>query len=157
MTRKRIFRQPLNKIIRTPAGASSTWTNFCVQLSSSEAIHDNDHKKYPSLNFALSSSIWKGEKLFPNYRRPFHLFAITNPAYKLQKAILLSESGLCAVWLPVCNPLHNSSRSPAVNRKPSYQRVIKEHAVPCEAETASNSISPTPILPGYVFEQSVRS
>ena len=30
------------------------------------------------------------------------------------------------VWLPVCNPLHNRSLSPAVNRKPSistgYQR-----------------------------------
>ncbi|HQG66884.1 MAG TPA: hypothetical protein PLA32_14020, partial [Smithella sp.] len=38
-----------------------------------------------------------------------------------------------------------------------YQRVIKDQAVPGDVEVASNSISLTPILPGYVFEQSVRS
>lgn len=44
-------------------------------------------------------------------------------------------------WLPVCNPLHNRSLSPAVNRKPSNQLVIKDQAVPGEAEAALTRIS----------------
>lgn len=48
--------------------------------------------------------------------------------------------------LPVCNPLHNRSLSPAVNRKPSISRVIKDQAVPGEAEAASRYISLAPNL-----------
>ena len=38
-----------------------------------------------------------------------------------------------------------------------FQGVIKDQAAPGEAEATSNSISLTPIHPGYFFEQFVRS
>ncbi len=46
---------------------------------------------------------------------------------------------------------------PPLTENPQFQRVVKDQAVPGEAEASSNSISLTPILPRYVSEQSVRS
>lgn len=101
----------------------------------------NSHEKRRLLNFVLSNSIWKDGKLIPNYRKPFDLLAVTNLEYQKQKATLQSENGLFDFWLPVSNPLHNPSRSPAVNRKPSISKSYQRACCSGKPEAVLISIS----------------
>ena len=52
------------------------------------------------LNFVFSNSTWKDSKLIPAYRKPFDLLAVTNTAYRKEKAVSPKKDGLFEIWLP---------------------------------------------------------
>ena len=52
------------------------------------------------LNFVFSNSTWKDGKLSPVYRKPFDLLALTNTAYKKEKAVSSKKDSLFENWLP---------------------------------------------------------
>ena len=53
------------------------------------------------LEFVFSNSTWKNGCLTPNYRKPFDMLAVTNVAYKKEKAASPSKDDLLAIWLPM--------------------------------------------------------
>lgn len=46
------------------------------------------------LDFVFSNSTWKYGRLFPNYRKPFNLLAVTNSTYQKEKTALDIKDGL---------------------------------------------------------------
>ena len=52
------------------------------------------------LNFVFSNSSWRDGRLTPVYRKPFDLLAVTNLAYRREKALFPMKEGLFDIWLP---------------------------------------------------------
>ncbi len=52
------------------------------------------------LDFVFSNSTWKHGELIPKYRKPFDMLAVTNVAYKKEKAASPSKDDLSDIWLP---------------------------------------------------------
>ena len=57
-------------------------------------------EKRQILNFVCSNSVWKDGRLYPKYRQPFEILAVTNREYQQKKAAFASEHDLRSVWLP---------------------------------------------------------
>ena len=53
------------------------------------------------LNLVFSNSTWKAGHLTPKYRKPFDLLAVTNIAYKKEKATSPRKSDDFDIWLPI--------------------------------------------------------
>jgi len=76
------------------------------------------------LQLMIHRIIWTPEEIkMALYDRPTDTGRLSgNPSVNRDGGISLE----CGIWLPMCNPLHNRSLSPAVNRRPSistgYQR-----------------------------------
>ncbi len=58
------------------------------------------HEKRRLLNFVCSNSVWKDGCLYPKYRQPFEILAVTNREYQRKKAASCSKSDLRSEWLP---------------------------------------------------------
>jgi len=57
-------------------------------------------EKRKILDFVFSNSTWKDGKLHPNYRKPFDILALTNAAYRKEKAVSSEKDGISKIWLP---------------------------------------------------------
>ena len=60
----------------------------------------NGQKKRQLINFLCSNSIWKDEKLHPNYRQPFDILVENNIVYQKEKANFPQKNDLFNFWLP---------------------------------------------------------
>ena len=56
------------------------------------------------LDFVLTNCTWANGKLTVEFRQPFGLLAVTNEAWRKEKAAGAVSSGLSEKWLPVQNP-----------------------------------------------------
>jgi site-specific DNA recombinase len=52
------------------------------------------------LDFVFSNSTWKDGCLIPTYRKPFDMMAVTNEAYRKEKAVGGTSDGFSEIWLP---------------------------------------------------------
>jgi DNA invertase Pin-like site-specific DNA recombinase len=57
-------------------------------------------EKRKLLNLVHSNSTWAGEKLVPNYRKPFDMIAVYNKDYQRKKATFPEKNDLFEIWRP---------------------------------------------------------
>ena len=65
------------------------------------------------LDFVFSNSTWKDGCLIPTYRKPFDMLAVTNEAYRKERAVSDASDSSFEIWLPFLDTLRNQLTVPS--------------------------------------------